>query len=167
MTLTFEHVDNADNDAIARFLLASDWPFHGRHTLSIAEAKAITISDADTDSFWIREDGAAVGLVRLLDLGDVEDGSPLFDLRIGSEYRRRGVGVTAVKWLSRHLFVEYPLLHRVEATTRSDNVGMITVLERCGYRREGVLREAWRSHEGERFDAIIYGLLRHEWSASS
>ena len=166
MTLTFEPVDDAESDAIANFLGGSDWPFHGRHRLSLSEAKAVTISDADTDSYWIREDGAAVGLVRLLDLGDVEEGSPLFDLRIGSEHRGRGVGVAAVKWLSGHLFVEYPRLHRVEATTRGDNAAMITVLERCGYRREGVLREAWRSHNGERHDTIIYGLLRHEWSAS-
>jgi RimJ/RimL family protein N-acetyltransferase len=54
-------------------------------------------------------------------------------------------------------------LHRIEATTRGDNVAMMTVLERCRYVREGVLREAWRSENGERHDTMVYGLLRRDW----
>jgi RimJ/RimL family protein N-acetyltransferase len=167
VTLTFERVVEAESGAIVGFLRGSEWPFHGRHQLSVAEAKAVTICDVDTDSFWVREDGAAVGLVRLFDLSDLDEGSPLFDLRIATEHRGRGLGTIAVKWLSDHLFVEYPVLHRIEATTRGDNVAMMTVLERCGYHREGVLREAWKSQNGERHDTIVYGLLRHEWSASA
>ena len=72
--------------------------------LSVEEAEAISVSNAHTDSYWIRDDGTAVGLVRLLDLDHVDDGSPLFDLRISGEHRGRGLGTAAVKWLSDHLF---------------------------------------------------------------
>jgi RimJ/RimL family protein N-acetyltransferase len=163
--LTFERVGTAEASAIAGFLAGSDWPFHGAAWLSVAEAEAIGFANAATRSFWIRDAGTVVGLVRLLDLDDVDDGSPLFDLRVASGHRGQGFGTAAVKWLSDYLFVEYPVLHRIEATTRSDNAAMIAVLERCGYHHEGLLREAWKGRDGLRHDTMIYGLLRREWSA--
>lgn len=163
--MTFERVAGVDAGAIVAFLRGSDWPFHRVRRLSVAEAEAIVISNATTDSFWIRDAGVAVGLVRLLDLDDVDDGSPLFDLRIVQEHRGRGLGTAAVKWLSEYLFIEFPLLHRIEATTRSDNAAMISILERSGYHLEGVLRESWKGENGSRHDTMVYGLLRREWSA--
>ena len=164
MGLTFERVTTEDADATVTFLVGSDWPFHSASRLSVAEAGAISISNTETRSFWIRDAGIAVGLVRLLDLDDVDDGSPLFDLRIAGGHRGHGCGTAAVTWLSEYLFVEYPALHRIEATTRSDNTAMITVLNRCGYRHEGLLREAWTSRDGSRHDTMLFGLLRSDWS---
>jgi RimJ/RimL family protein N-acetyltransferase len=164
--LTFERVAGVDAGAIVAFLRGSDWPFHRVRRLSVAEAEAMVVSNATTDSFWIRDAGVAVGVVRLLDLDDVDDGSPLFDLRIAEEHRGRGVGTAAVKWLSEHLFLEFPVLHRIEATTRSDNAAMMSILERSGYHLEGVLREAWKDEKGSRYDTMVYGLLRREWWAS-
>ena len=163
MGLTFERVSTAEGAAIVAFLCSSDWPFHRVPRLSVDEAEAISVSNAQTDSFWIRDAGITVGLMRLLDLDDVDDGSPLFDLRIASEHRGRGLGTAAVKWLSDHLFGEYAVLHRIEATTRSDNAAMITTLDRCGYHLEGVLREAWKSPDGTHYDTMVFGLLRREW----
>ena len=167
MGLTFERVVAADADTVVAFLCGSEWPFHRVRRLSVAEAEAVTVTDATTDSFWMREAGVTVGLVRLLDLDDVDDGSPLFDLRIATEHRGRGVGTAAVRWLSDHLFSEFPLLHRIEATTRRDNAAMISVLHRAGYLHEGVLRESWGDQHGERHDTMVYGLLRREWRAQS
>jgi RimJ/RimL family protein N-acetyltransferase len=164
--LSFERVSTDERGAVVAFLVGSEWPFHAAPRLSIAEAEAISISDSETRSFWIRDTGTVVGLVRLLDLGDVEVGSPLFDLRIAGRHRGRGHGTAAVTWLSDHLFVEYPVLHRIEATTRSDNAVMIAILNRCGYQHEGLLREAWRSRDGSRHDTMLFGLLRREWSGS-
>ncbi len=166
MGLTFERVAGIDAGAIVAFLCGSDWPFHRVRRLSVAEAEAMSVSTTNTDSFWIRDAGVTVGLVRLLDLDDVEDGSPLFDLRIAEEHRGRGLGTAAVKWLSEHLFIEFPRLHRIEATTRNDNSAMISILERSSYRLEGVLRESWKDGNGTRHDTMVYGLLRREWWAS-
>jgi RimJ/RimL family protein N-acetyltransferase len=161
--LTFERVSAAEGDAIVAFLCSNDWPFHRVPQLSVDEAEAISVSNAQTDSFWIRDAGTAVGLLRLLDLDDIDYGSPLFDLRISGGHRGRGLGTAAVKWLSGHLFGEYAVLHRIEATTRSDNAPMIRTLDRCGYHLEGVLREAWKSSDGTRHDTMVFGLLRREW----
>lgn len=167
MGLTFDRVRTAEAGAVVAFLCGNEWPFHGADRLSVADAEAISFSNAKIRAFWIRDAGTVVGLVRLLDLDDVEDGSPVFDLRIASEHRGQGHGTAAVTWLSGYLFVEYPVLHRIEAATRSDNAAMISVLKRCGYRHEGVLREAWKSRDGSRHDTMIYGLLRSEWSSGA
>jgi RimJ/RimL family protein N-acetyltransferase len=54
-------------------------------------------------------------------------------------------------------------LHRVYADTDPRNDASIRVLERLGFRREGVLREHYLV-QGEPQDAIMYGLLRSEWA---
>jgi RimJ/RimL family protein N-acetyltransferase len=165
MGVTFERVGDDQRAEVVEFLRAHEWPFHGRSTLSLDDARAIELASDDTESFAIWDFGEIVGLVRLFDLDDMLNGSPLFDLRVALEHRGRGLGTAAVSWLSKHLFDAHPELHRIEATTRGDNVAMMTVLERCGYRREGVLREAWRSENGERHHTMVYGLLRSDWLA--
>jgi RimJ/RimL family protein N-acetyltransferase len=164
---TFRRVVRPDDtEQLIAFLTGNGWPFHGRSTLSRDEAASVTVSGAGVDSYWVVDDGAVVGLVRLLDLDDIDAGSPLFDLRIGERHRNRGLGALAVRWLTSYLFETYESLHRIEATTRDDNVAMRSVLERCGYRVEGELREAWRNDDGSRSNTMVYGYLRPEWLAT-
>ena len=151
-----------DEAAVVDFLVASEWPFHGDSRLSPEDAARVSVAADDVASFWIRQDGAAIGLVRLMDLTDLDDGSPLFDLRIAEGHRGRGLGVRAVRWLTDHLFTTYPQLHRIEATTRDDNAAMQAVFERCGYRLEGRFVEAWLNANGTRSDALAYAILRRE-----
>jgi RimJ/RimL family protein N-acetyltransferase len=162
MSVDFRHVVlPEDLPALAEFLCSNDWPFHMTPRLSPSEVVGLDfVIDDECDSFWITDDGANVGLIRLFDLGDVEDGSPLFDLRIAESARGRGLGTTATVWLTTHLFHRFSVLHRIEATTRQDNAAMRRVLERCGYRLEGQLVEAWKNHDGTRSDTMIYGILR-------
>ncbi len=76
------------------------------------------------------------------------------------EHRGRGVGSAAQRMLVEHLFATNPI-HRVWAGTGPDNLAEQRALERCGFVREGVLRqEIFRG--GEWHDSVIYGLLRHE-----
>ena len=52
-------------------------------------------------------------------------------------------------------------LHRIQAFVLPTNIGSVRVLEKLGFRREGVLRDyvlKW----GEFQDRAIYGLLRGE-----
>jgi [ribosomal protein S5]-alanine N-acetyltransferase len=51
---------------------------------------------------------------------------------------------------------------RVFADTDPDNLGSRTLLERLGFKLEGVLRAEWETHIGVR-DTTLYGLLRDEW----
>jgi len=163
MDVRFERVEMPDDgEAVVEFLVANQWPFHGVPDLSRAAAAQIPVGSDDIASFWIRQGAAMVGLVRLLDLGDVEIGSPIFDLRIAEEHRGRGIGRRAVAWLTGHLFTTYSTLHRIEATTRDDNTAMQVALARCGYRQEGRFVEAWANTDGSRRDALTYAILRRE-----
>nr|WP_233261699.1 GNAT family protein [Vitiosangium sp. GDMCC 1.1324] len=53
-------------------------------------------------------------------------------------------------------------LHRLEADVDPRNSSSIQVLERLGFQREGYQRERYLLN-GERQDAVLYGLLRPEW----
>lgn len=152
-----------DAGAAVEFLVAHEWPFHGTPRLTREAASSVGIAGDDVVSFWIRGDGVRIGLIRVFDLADVEVGSPLFDLRLAEDRRGRGVGTSAVRWLTSHLFDTYPALVRIEATTRHDNHAMQAVLDRCGYRREGRLVEAWVNADGTRSDTLVYAVLRREW----
>jgi RimJ/RimL family protein N-acetyltransferase len=151
-----------DASAVVSFLTAHEWPFHGVPRLSAERAAAVRVAGDDVASFWIRDGDERLGLIRAFDLDDVDDGSPLFDVRIATGHRGRGIGRFAVAWLTEHLFATYPTLHRIEATTRSDNRAMQAVLSRCGYRQEGRMIEAWRNEDGTRSDSSVYAILRRE-----
>jgi len=150
-----------DLDLLTDFLGGDEWPFHGP-TPSRTEIGEMLCSNADVESHWMIEDGRRVGLIRLLDLADIGEGAPLFDLRIASADRGRGLGTLATNWLVGHLFGTYPGLHRIEATTRADNLAMRSVLTRCGFTQEGRLRQAWPAGDGSWFDTLVFGILRSD-----
>lgn len=164
MTTHFDRVDTvADWDALVALLAGNHWSYHSRPVLSTDDVAAMEFRSASTDSYWIVDADRRVGLVRLLDLDDIDDeggGCPMFDLRIDGSSRGRGLGTAAVQWLTRHLFSAHERLHRIEATTRDDNLSMQRVFERCGYRQEGRLRQSWRDVGGTLHDTLVYAVLR-------
>jgi RimJ/RimL family protein N-acetyltransferase len=139
---------------------------NGTSELTAEQAASITIVDQETASFWVRDADLPIGLIRVFELSDLAAGSPLFDLRLADTYRGRGIGPVAVRWLTSHLFGEHPGLMRIEVTIRHDNMAMQHVFDRCGYRQEGRLGEAWVHADGGRFDTLIYAILRREWPVS-
>lgn len=76
------------------------------------------------------------------------------------EHRGKGAGTAAHRQLVRYLFAT-TTAHRLWAWTDVDNVPEQRVLERCGFAREGLVRQAvFRS--GRWHDSLVYGLLRQE-----
>lgn len=74
----------------------------------------------------------------------------------------RGVATEAAARVVRHGFEELGL-HRVEADVDPRNTASLRILERLGFQREGYLRERYLLNDEEQ-DAVLYGLLRREWS---
>lgn len=76
------------------------------------------------------------------------------------EFRGRGTGSSAQRQLAQYLFA-HTQAHRVEASTETTNIAEQRALEKAGFTREGVLREAmfrlghWR-------DLVSYSVLRGE-----
>jgi RimJ/RimL family protein N-acetyltransferase len=152
--MEFPLVTNVDE--LVRFLTAEEWPFHVNPK---PEPSQIQLSD---NTFWITENGAKIGLIRLLDLADVKDGgSPLFDLRVTAAARGHGVGEAAVRWLTAHIFSNYET-NRIEGTTREDNHAMRRVFDKAGYVQEAHYREAWPAQDRV-YDSVGYAILRRDW----
>lgn len=74
-----------------------------------------------------------------------------------------GIGTEAVRLLIGYAF-ERLNAHRVWLGVNSENVGAIKCYEKCGFTREGVLREELFCH-GKYVDAVRYGILEQEWRA--
>jgi RimJ/RimL family protein N-acetyltransferase len=110
----------------------------------------------------LQVDDATCGLLRIFDL---DDGTPLFDLRIGATHRGKGIGTAGVQWATRHVFDRYRAITRFEATTRVDNVAMRRALLRNGWVKESHWRCSWPSSTGEMVDGVGYGILRSDWSS--
>jgi ribosomal-protein-alanine N-acetyltransferase len=53
-------------------------------------------------------------------------------------------------------------LHRIEADVDTENTGSIGILEKLGFRREGLFRERWFVYD-EWQDSVMLGLLKHQW----
>ena len=73
----------------------------------------------------------------------------------------RGLATEALRVLLAFCFEKLDL-HRIEADVDPQNERSLRLLERQGFRREGLLRERWH-HLGESRDGIFLGLLRGEW----
>ena len=137
MEVEYRPFTPGDAELLAAFLTGEEWPYHGSGG---ADRDAILqqVTDGHYGSssartFWIMTGNEHAGLIRLFDL---DDGTPMFDLRIRAARRGRGLGGASVGWLTRYLFGELPGICRIEATTRQDNEAMRRALRRHGYAKE-------------------------------
>lgn len=94
------------------------------------------------------------------------DTSRCWEIAIGlfPAFRAQGLGTQAQRLLVDYLFAHYPQ-HRIQAATALENIAEQRALEKLGFTREGVIRQAqWRL--GAWHDQVLYSVLRHEWEIS-
>jgi RimJ/RimL family protein N-acetyltransferase len=89
---------------------------------------------------------------RAADLG-IAIGEPAF--------HGKGYGAEAMRLLLAYGFDTLGL-HRIGLFVYANNARGIRCYEKCGFRREGVKREA-RWWNGRWWDVLEYGILEHEW----
>jgi ribosomal-protein-alanine N-acetyltransferase len=77
---------------------------------------------------------------------------------VARNYRGRGLATAAIKALSRYAFRNLGLL-RLEATAFTHNPASHRVLEKAGFRREGILA-GYHLKEGKLIDACMYALIK-------
>jgi len=75
--------------------------------------------------------------------------------------RGKGCCTEAVKILVDYLFLSKDI-GRIQAQTDPGNVASQKVLEKAGFKKEGILRKTFFTR-GEWRDAYIYSILREEW----
>ena len=84
---------------------------------------------------------------------------------LGRPHWGKGLAAEALGVLVAFAFQELDL-HRLEADVDPRNDRSLGLLERHGFKREGLLRERYHV-DGEIQDAVVLGLLRWEWSRAA
>ena len=83
-----------------------------------------------------------------------------FGMTLLPTVRGRGIGSAATSQLTEYLFQNTPI-RRIETCVDPDNEASRRMLERCGYLREGLLRQA-EFRAGRWRDLLIYAQLRED-----
>lgn len=169
MNLSFTEFKDEEKDMLADFLAGERWDFHStpqikrENVFKNFEEGYFTRDGHRT--FWITESNKKIGVIRLFDLGDdeLDDETPLFDIKITKDCRGKGVGEKALTWLAELVFTTYPNKNRFEATTRIDNIAMRRVFEKCGFVKEAHYRKAWPDENKNLYDCVGYSILRSDW----
>lgn len=90
-------------------------------------------------------------------------GTSAVSIAIGEQAERgQGYGCEAMGLILDFAFYELNL-HRVFLTVFSYNLAAIAMYEKLGFRQEGIYREHLQ-RDGQRFDMLLFGMLRTEWS---
>lgn len=167
--INFLELSGNNFEKICEILTSCKWPYHSTPVLVKEKLKTQYregyFNSSGKRTFILQYENEDVGVIRLFDLGENKDDNetPLFDIKIKSEYRGRGLGKASVKKLVDLVFNEYPNKNRFEATTRADNIAMRRVFENCGFVKEAHYRQAWPDAEGNRYDCAGYSVLRQDW----
>lgn len=156
--MKFEQFTREDTEALERFITGEEWPFHVVPNPDVNFVTRQLVKGDYDHAFWITDGDTRLGIIRLMDL---DDGTPLFDLRIAAAARGKGVGTAAVGWLTRHVFTNYAT-NRIEGNTRQDNLAMRRVFVKSGYVKEAHYRESWPGRS-RMYDCVGYAVLRRDW----
>lgn len=112
---------------------------------------------------WMIEtlEGTPVGHVGLLQVDPHHKRAELA-ISIGEkECWSRGYGTAAIRAVLRHGFEEMGL-RRIDLHTDADNARGIRCYEKCGFVREGIMRQR-RLRHGKPLDMLLMSVLRSEW----
>ncbi|MGW9403645.1 GNAT family N-acetyltransferase [Arthrobacter sp. NPDC055585] len=166
MTISFLPMveSSSESTALVQFLTSNRFPFHVLPVHSKESARKLVEDgrfwSSESVGFWIEDDGQRIGLVVL---DDLEEDTPMFDLRLGEEYRGRGLGVEVLKELCAMVFERFPEAVRFEGQTREDNIAMRRTFLRAGFLKEAHYRQGWPTADGTRLASVAYAILRQDW----
>ncbi len=79
-----------------------------------------------------------------------------------ANYEGKGFITEAIRAVLRMLFIDMRA-HRIQSDCHENNIRSWRLLERCGFKREGHLRENKRNPDGSFHGDYLYGLLQREF----
>jgi RimJ/RimL family protein N-acetyltransferase len=111
----------------------------------------------------IEVDGKAVGSIGITLHTDVERISAELGYFIGEKYWNRGIMTEVVKEMTEYAFLRFPELRKIYATPFGFNIASQRVLQKAGFEREAILKQA-AIKNGEVIDLHYYSILKSQWS---
>ena len=116
-------------------------------------------------NFAIDVGGNAVGNIGLRIGEDIERHSAELWYWLGEQYWGQGIVSAALKAMTDYAFSELALL-RLYALPMAHNAGSIKVLQKAGFRPEGLLRSSVIK-DGQLTDSYLYAYLASDWLATT
>ncbi|MBL4930350.1 GNAT family N-acetyltransferase [Clostridium paridis] len=104
-----------------------------------------------------------LGRISLFDFNK-RNHSAEFGYYLPKVYRGKGLGKILLSDLLKTIWEQDELnLNKVYATTSSNNIASIKLLEKFGFKLDGVLREHYWINDA-RYNQLIYSMLKYEWT---
>lgn len=89
-----------------------------------------------------------------------------YGIFIGEEsFRGKGYAKEATRQILEYGF-DVLNLHRIYLTVMIDNHSAIKTYERCGFKREGVMRDEYLRSDGGYVDVVMMAILKGEWEVN-
>ena len=134
------------------------------HQMSKTEAEKMLDNPSDIKPFIVeRKDGSKIGFIvhfHVLHLGTGTKQLEIGYSLVPSE-RGKGYGTEALKIMVDYLFLSKDAM-RIQVQTDLRNVASQKIIEKVGFKKEGILRKNFFMR-GELRDCYIYSILREEW----
>ncbi|KAI1469483.1 acyl-CoA N-acyltransferase [Daldinia caldariorum] len=105
--------------------------------------------------------GTFAGAIGLIPRADIEYRTWEVGYWVAMDHWGKGIATSALKAFSAWAFEQFPELLRIEAGVFSENVASLRVLERAGFTREGLRRQAI-CKKGKIIDQVTFSLLRDD-----
>jgi RimJ/RimL family protein N-acetyltransferase len=157
-------VDDSDIDQLHEWW--NDPAFAGEFANDYPKGRTEVEALAKSAWFFIIESRPGNNKIGFISYYSVRQDYPyLFEIgyRVKPDERRKGYTTEATRLLVDHLFATRKDIERIESVTDVDNVPSQRVLEKNGFRREGVLRKRV-FNRGRYGNEYMYSLLRDEWA---
>jgi aminoglycoside 6'-N-acetyltransferase len=123
-----------------------------------AELRRQAEGRTDDKALVIETAGELVGLIQYYEEDDPDFRHAAIDLFLAGSAQGRGLGPDAIRTLARHLIAERGH-HRLTIDPTVDNMPAIRAYEKVGFRPAGVMRQYWRSPDGQWRDGLLMELL--------
>lgn len=118
----------------------------------------IKIAENNTNILAIRLNGQLIGTIGITPGSDIHKNQTELGFWIGQQYWNKGIMSACIKSYSSYIFENFDF-NRIYCEVFSDNISSIKVLEKCGFVKEGVLRQSVIKN-GQIKDTYIYALLK-------
>ncbi|TMW96448.1 hypothetical protein EJD97_007336 [Solanum chilense] len=136
--------------------------FSQQRTFKSKEDAMIHLAKYIVPRRWFRAiclNGNPIGYISVSPLRDGSDKSKgEIKYVLSSKYWGRGIATKAVKMMVATIFVDSPLMDRLEGKVDIENIGSQRVLEKAGFTKECVLRKYYYFN-GKLSDLVIFSLL--------
>ncbi|MFG2046480.1 GNAT family N-acetyltransferase [Micromonospora sp. NPDC048935] len=124
----------------------------------LTEAVRADLGDDDLRVYVIEHDGRVVGAIQWHAEPDPDYRHASLDVFLDPAVRGAGLGVDAIRTLTRHLIDEYGH-HRFTIDPAAANSAAIRAYAKVGFRPVGVLRRYERGDDGRWHDGLLMDLL--------